>query len=244
MEYRRFFFSAAKETAWLNEMGAQGYRLESRKDHTYCFAHTEDRVWHYRVEWMDNAADSVQMQPYLDEREAKGASVAAVWSLWVYFVSESPIPADTEMSRRTVKHYRNIALSTGVLALTAIALLIDQLGQRAILQTNSVLIKAPVFETAENPIVWFCRRLVYGAKVLGYYYSKFWARFFGNTVASAVIGVLIPLILILGIVTVKTAIEARKCGKWVREAKAPEAELIQEEEGMEIAEQEVHEENL
>ena len=225
-------------------MGEQGYRLESRKDHTYRFTHTEDRVWYYRVEWMDHAADSAQMQPYLDGREAQGASVAAVWSLWVYFVSDAPIPADEEMLKRNVRHYRNIALFCGILMLAAIGLLIDQLGQRAVLEAHNVMIKAPVFESAENPIVWFCRRLVYGAEVLIYYYSKFWANFFGNTRATTVIGVLIPVILVLGIVAAKTAVEACHCRRRVRESEALKADQQKEEEALEIAEQEIHQENL
>lgn len=244
VECRRFFFSVTKETAWLNEMGAQGYRLESRKDHKYRFAHTENRVWHYRVEWMDNAADSEQMQSYLDGREAQGAAIAAVWSLWVYFVSEGPIPANEEMLRRNVKHYRNIALFAGILMLAAIALFIDQLSQRAVLEEHGLKITAPTFDSSEQPIVWFCRRLVYGAQVLLYYYSKLWSRVFGNTRATTVLGILIPVILLLGVIAVKNAIEAHKCRARVKEFGNLLADQRKEEEALEIAEQEVHEENL
>lgn len=195
--FRRFFLSSEKEMKWLNGLGSRGYHLESRKEHQYRFTLREGSTWYYLMEWMDRSAESDPMRPYLEQREAEGAEVAAVWSCWVYFASEKPLARSREMLRRTAKHYLYPALWFVLFAAIAAALLVYHIGARDLLRSNGVLLTTPKRVSADNPIVRFCRRLIYGGEVLIYYYGQFWARFFGNTKATLVIGVLIPLIAVL-----------------------------------------------
>ena len=240
--YRRFFFSADKETSWLNGLGQNGLRLVMREDHKYEFEKTEDKVWYYAVEWFDNAADSEQMQPYLERRAGEGVTLCASWSLWGYLVSETPIAPDEEMLSRTAKHYSNPAWFLFLLDAVALFVLYFQLKARPILEKNGVTLTSPVRSASDNPIKGFFLRLLYGGKVLLYKYGKFWSRFFGDSQAATVIGIILPLLLIFSVIAFVRLYESCKYSdrrkKLIKERKEKEA-LQDTEKEADHAEQEV-----
>ncbi len=202
MEYKRIrkrFFSSVRECEWLNELGQQGYRLSSKKDNRYEFEVQKESRWYYRVEWLDCSPESEEALDYIRSCEDEGLSLAATFSLWAYFVSEEPIPESLQGRERTAVHYRNPALLLFAADAVVAVLIGYHIAIREFLEKQNVLLQVPTWTASGNPVVNLCRRLVYGGEVLLYRYSKFCSRFFGDTKAAMVLGILIPLAVILSV---------------------------------------------
>ena len=201
------FFSSVKECKWLNELGQQGYRLVYKRDGRYVFEVDEGKVWYYSVEWLDCAPESERAQAYIRSRGEEGAELAATFSLWAYFCSPEPIPERAESKKRTAVHYRNVALLLFLFDAITAVLIGYHFVIRGYLEKQGVLIKAPTLKTTGTFIVDLARRLVYGGKELLYRYGKLCSHLFGDTQATLVLGILIPLAVVLSIASAFWAAE-------------------------------------
>lgn len=199
-QLKKQFFSAKKECAWLNRLGEQGYRLTSRKDTKYSFEVCDGKVWHYDLEWLDMSAESEQAKDYLAMREKRGELLAATYSLWAYFVSEKPIAATCEGCKRTAAHYRNISIFLYFVDAVVAVLIGYQVYIRSFLETQGILMKVPVMTEAENWFLKILYRIAYGGKLLFHRYNELWAKLFGETKATMLLGIMIPLAVILTVI--------------------------------------------
>ncbi len=197
---KKYFFSSSKEQDWLNAYGQKGYRLVSKKDSRYTFEVEEGKIWYYRVEWLDCSPKSEQIQEYLRSYEDEGVFLTAAFSLWGYFCSEAPICAKEQGIVRTAKHYRNVAFLLYALDVVTTVLIGYQIAIRSFLETQELFIKAPALDKTGNVFMKLLHRIPYGAQLLFYRYTQLWARLFGNTRATAVLSVLIPLAVVLAVV--------------------------------------------
>lgn len=196
---RKSFFSSVKECAWLNGLGQKGYKLVNKKDGRYEFEVDESRIWYYSVEWLDCSPGSEEGQAYIRSREEGGAELMLTFSLWAYFVSPEPIPVCEEGRKRTAVHYRNIALLLYVFDAITALLIGYHFVMRSFLETQRILLEAPVLKLSGNAFIDIARRLVYGAKKLVYLYGKLCGRLFGESKAALMLGILIPLAIGLSI---------------------------------------------
>lgn len=195
---KKRFFSSIAEREWLESLGEKGYRLVLKKENSYTFELTEQR-WHYCVEWLDCAPDSEDGEAYIASLEEKGIFLAATYSLWAYFISEEPIAMQAEAKQRVALRYRNTAFLLFAADAIVAVLIGYHFAIRGFLEANHVVLEAPTMEASGNVIINLCRRLVYGAEIILYRYGKLCSSLFGNTKASLVLGILIPLAFALSV---------------------------------------------
>lgn len=223
-QIRKSFFSSVKECAWLNTLGQKGYRLIYREDGKYGFEVEEGQTWYYSVEWLNGAPDSAQARAYICSRGEEGVELAATYSLWAYFLSAEPIAERREAKKRTAMHYRNVALLLYLFDAITAALIGYHYVIRDFLAEQKVLLKAPELKKSGTFVIDIARRLVFGAKELLYRYGSLWARLFGDTKASLVLGILIPLAVILSVAGAFWTIEWIKNKPAKKQGRKPEQE--------------------
>lgn len=195
---KKRFFSSVKECNWLNEQGKQGYRLLYREENSYTFEQTEG-VWHYSVEWLDCSPDSEEGSAIIDSRESEGATLATTYSLWAYFVAEKPLALSETAQKRNAIRYRNTAFIFFALDFIASLLIAYQFAIRSFLEKQSLFLEAPEYEAGENIVVNLAKRIVYGGEVLLYRYTNLFKDWFGETKATMVLSILIPLAIIFAV---------------------------------------------
>ncbi len=193
------FFSSRRENEWLDEMGQKGRRLVEKKDGRYFFEEEAEKKFYYRVEWLDCSPESEEGASYVASRAEAGEVLCASYSLWGYFLSETPIAESEEGRRRTAVHYRNTAILLYVFDAVAAVLAGYHFVVRDFLARQGLLLQAPVLKKSGTFLIDLARRLVYGVKELLYCYAKLWSKVLGDTKATAVLAVLIPLVLILSV---------------------------------------------
>lgn len=193
------FFSSQKETAWLDEMGRKGCRLVERKDGRYFFEEEPEKQFHYRVEWLGCSPESEEGASYVASRAAVGETLCASYSLWGYFLSETPIGESEEGRKRTASHYRNTAILFYVFDAVAAVLAGYHFVIRGFLEKQGLLLQAPTLEKSGRFLANLWNRLAYGAKELLYRYAKLWAKLLGDTKATTMLAVLIPLVIVLSV---------------------------------------------
>ena len=220
------FFSSQKETAWLDEMGQKGCRLVERKDGRYFFEEEPGKQFYYRVEWLGCSPESEEGASYVASRAEVGETLCTSYSLWGYFLSETPIGESEEGRKRTAVHYRNTAILLYVFDAVAAVLAGYHFVVRDFLERQGLLLQAPTLKKSGTFLVDLGRRLAYGAKELLYRYAKLWSKVLGDTKATTVLAVLIPLVVILSVLGGLWAAEWRKN----RPAKKPVAAESEEEE--------------
>ena len=195
---KKRFFSSVNECRWLNKLGKQGYRLLYRGENSYTFELTE-AVLYYSVEWLDCSAESEEGRAIIEARSAEGATLATDYSLWAYFVSEQPISLSETAMRRNGIRYRNTAFLFFALDLIVSVLIAYQFAIRDFLETQSLFIEAPEYEKGANIITNIATRILYGGEVLLYKYAKLYSGLLGNTKATVVLSILIPLAVIFAV---------------------------------------------
>lgn len=195
---RKRFFSSANECAWLNEMGKKGYLLLYREENSYTFELTDD-VLFYSVEWLDCSPESEDGEAMIQERFAQGASLATTYSLWAYYVSSCAIPVSESALQRNAVRYRNTAFIFFALDFIASLLIAYQFAIRGFLEKQSLFIEAPEFEKGANFLVNLAGRILYGGEVLLYRYAKLFVGLFGETKATMVLSILLPLAVIFAV---------------------------------------------
>lgn len=196
---KKRFFSSIKECAWLNELGEKGFLLVSRKENSYTFEQTDKQLY-YCVEWLDCSAKSEQAEEYISSLAEQGITLAATYSLWAYFVSETCIPESETAKKRTAIHYRNIAILLYSADAVVSIFIAYHLAIRGFLEKQYLFFEAPTREASSNLIINLCRRLFYGAELLLYRYEQLCANLFGETKATLALGILIPLAIALSVV--------------------------------------------
>ncbi len=195
---KKRFFSSVNECLWLNQLGKQGYRLLFRGENSYTFEMTDD-VLYYSVEWLDCSPESENGLALISSHERKGEALATTYSLWAYFVSENPISLSDVAMKRNATRYRNTAFIFFALDFIASVLIAYQFAIRGFLETQSMLLEAPEYEKGANVLINIATRIVYGGEVLLYKYATLFAGLFGNTKATMVLSVLIPLAIIFSV---------------------------------------------
>lgn len=218
---KKRFFASAKECAWLNELGQNGYLLVGRTENSYTFELTQ-RVLYYSVEWLDRAPECEESQLYIADCKNNGIELAATYSLWAYFVSAEPIVMSDEAKKRVAVRYRNTALWLCLADLVTAILIGYHLSIRPFLEANSVVPEAPVLESSSNVFLQLVYRLWYGAEKIFYYFAEFCTGIFGNTKAALTLGILIPLAVVLSVLS------ALWIREWVRNL-PPKTKLTEEE---------------
>lgn len=206
----RHFFSASREIRWLNELGRQGFRLWAVKDGKYSFTVESGRTFRYSMEWQDCALDSLPARERILEKANLGEPVCAQRSLWLYFVSEHQSSLSKPALKKNRAHYRNPFLFFLILTLICAALIVYHVKSVPFLESQGLTITVPTFKGNENPILDLLLRLVYGLWLVVYNYFLLFGHFLGNTLATAVVSVLVPLALTFLIVAVVWGIE------WIR----------------------------
>jgi|GEM_PF-2697457 len=189
---RKRFFSSAKECAWLNQLGKEGYRLLYRQENSYIFELTEERLY-YSVEWLDCSPESEEGNALIQERLDAGATLETTYSLWAYFSSAEPIPLSETARKRNAIRYRNTAFIFFALDFITSVLIAYQFAIRGFLEKQAVFMEAPEYEAGSFFLARLAQRILYGGEVLLYRYSKLFSGLFGETKATVALSVLLPL---------------------------------------------------
>ena len=192
------FFSSQNECDWLNQRGAEGLLLLYRSENSYTFEQTAER-WFYSVEWLDCSPESDCGEALIESRIEAGCTLAATYSLWAYFVSKQSIDVPTDVRRRIAHRYRNTAFLLYAAGVVSAILTAYHFAIRSFLEIQQSFLEAPVLESSSNFIVGLARRLIYGGELIWYRYSKFCANFFGDTKATGVLAILVPLTVLLAV---------------------------------------------
>jgi hypothetical protein len=119
--------------------------------------------------------------------------------LWAYFVSSEPIPLSEAAQKRNAIRYRNTAFIFFALDFIASILIAYQFAVRSFLEKQELFLTAPEYEKGSNVILNIAKRILYGGEVLLHRYAKLFADWFGNTKATAVLSVLIPLAIVFAV---------------------------------------------
>ncbi|MBR5263964.1 MAG: hypothetical protein IKV50_04630 [Clostridia bacterium] len=192
------FFSSVNECRWLNSLGKDGYRLLYRTENAYTFELTDETLY-YSVEWLDCSPESEEGVGLIEARTAEGASLAATYSLWAYFVSTEPIALSEATQKRNAIRYRNTAFIFFALDFIASILIAYQFAVRSFLEKQELFLSAPEYEKGSNIILNIAKRILYGGEVLLHRYANLFTGWFGNTKATAVLSILIPLAIIFAV---------------------------------------------
>ena len=218
---RKHFFSAARESRWLNRLGERGYRLWALNGGKYSFSVEEGETFRYTVEWQDRATESEESRQYILEKAEKDQPVCAQRSLWLYFVSEKACGYSKNALKKNRARYRNPFLFFLILTLICVGLAVYHIQSVPFLEEQELTITVPSFKGNENPVLDLLLRLVYGLWTVAYSYFMLFGRFLGNTLATAVVSVLTPLALVFFILSLVWGIEWIR---WLRVKPSPDPE--------------------
>lgn len=196
----KIFFSKDKETKWLNQMGQEGYILDSVSDSKYKFVKQDD-VIHYSIEYLDCSPHSDEAVSYFKSREDIGVTPILASGNWVYFISkETEIECTKEICKKNSKPYFWRSLYLLFFAICGSVLcgyhmfaagFLENIGeagngQLEMLSTDGNFALYNAIKSGFNYIL----------KAINAYF-RIWTDIFGKNDAVAVVSALIPIILIL-----------------------------------------------
>ncbi len=197
----KVFFSKDKENKWLNELGKEGYLLESVNDSKYSFTKHDDKIFYYSIENLDCSPRSNSANEYYKSREDLGVIPILASGNWVYFVSDkSEIECTEEICKKNSRVYfwRTLyllffAICGSVLCgyhmfMTGYLQTIEQAGngQIEMLSTDGNIAILNLIKSGFNYIL----------KALNAYF-RIWTDIFGKNDAVAVVAAVIPVVIIL-----------------------------------------------
>lgn len=200
----KVFFSKDKETKWLNQLGRDGYLLDSVNDSKYRFIKHEGKVFYYSIEYLDCSPRSEGANEYFKSREDLEIMPILASGNWVYFVSDkSEIECTEEICKKNSKVYfwRSLYLLffavCGSILCGYHAFMVDYLqiieqagdGQIEMLSTNGSIAILNLIKFGVNYIL----------KAINAYF-RIWTDIFGENDSVAVISAIIPIILILVVI--------------------------------------------
>lgn len=124
-KYRVFMaWEHEKEEAWLAEMGAQGWHLETVQLIRYTFVKGEPGQYQYRLEMLPQLPGHPESIRYLEFMAETGAEVIATYLRWVYFRKKNdgtPFEIYSDNASRLAHYQRINRLLLPVLCLELIA---------------------------------------------------------------------------------------------------------------------------
>ncbi len=109
---RKVFWNYEKEEAWLNEMASKGFALCGYSWCKYTFENTANGEYIYRIELLDQTADSEKSKEYIEFIESTGAEFVASYMRLVYFrrkATDGPFNLYTDIDSR-IKHTARICV--------------------------------------------------------------------------------------------------------------------------------------
>lgn len=110
-EYRlNFIWDYDKEEKWLNEMAKEGWRLDKYFFVRYDFVSCEPGEYEYKIQLLDEVANSVKNRDYLDFLRDMGISVVSKWFRWIYLEKKADgEPFDIFSDRNSrLKHIKSV----------------------------------------------------------------------------------------------------------------------------------------
>lgn len=202
----KVFFSKLKECAWLNKMGASGYRLVKISDSKYVFEHSEEHKYYYSVEYLDNSPQSDTAIEYYESRKEEGIQPVIIAGNWVYFLREdNKIECDPEVYKQNSIFYLPRVLYLFFFALVGCLVngyqfycigYLDKIGHisdELVITPQGIEDAKTIFDTILNSAKNLLNHLINLAN--GYF--KIWFGIFGENDAIAVISVILPITIVL-----------------------------------------------
>lgn len=105
-----FIWEFDKEERWLNEMAKEGWRLTKYFFCRYDFVRCEAGEYEYKIQLLDEVANSAKSADYLGFLADMGISVVSKWFRWVYLEKKSDGSGFEIFSDRNsrVKHIKGV----------------------------------------------------------------------------------------------------------------------------------------
>lgn len=202
----KVFFSKLKECAWLNKMGASGYRLIKISDSKYTFEKSEEHKYFYSLEYFENSPKSDIAIEYYESRKQEGIQPVVIAENWVYFLREDvKIESEPQIHKSNSVFYLTRALYLFFFSLVGCLVNGYQFYSIGYLEkvghiSNATVITPIEIDTAED----IFDKMLNSLKsllnlIIGWAnrYFDFWFDKFGENDAIAVISVILPVTIIL-----------------------------------------------